>query len=95
MGWWWSSDDRPRRHDDVSTAEVARTLTRHMDDCVQAKLDIHQKLDQHGADADRKHEENLTRFAKIDRTIYIATGIAMAVVWAMTHGGDVLAKIMK
>ncbi len=94
---WWSKngDDRNRRRDDVSVAELSRTLDRHMADCVTIKEEIHQKLDEQSEHADRKHEENLARFAKIDRTIYIATGIAMAIAWAMTHGSEVVAKILK
>jgi hypothetical protein len=96
MPWWpVNGDDRNRRRDDVSTAEIVRTLDRHMEDCVKVKDDIHQKLDEQEEHADQKHAENLARFAKIDRTIYIATGVALAIGWAMTHGGEVVAKILK
>ena len=94
---WWArnDDDHNRRRDDVSTAEVARRLDQHMMECREDKIEFHKKLDDHSEDLERKHAENLTRFARIDRTIYIATGVAMAIAWAMTHGSEVVAKILK
>jgi len=66
-----------------------------MIECREQKAAFHDKLDQHGDDVEKKHEENRARFDKIDRTIYIATGAALAAAWAFSHGGEVLAKLLK
>jgi hypothetical protein len=92
---WFHRNQTDRRRDDISTAEIARILDKHIEECRERTAEFHEKLDQHAADSDRKHEENLTRFAKIDRTIFIATGIAMAAVWGMTSGGTFLARLLK
>ncbi len=95
MSWRRHHEDHDRHREDVSTSEVARRLDRHMEECHEDKTELHKRLDEHSADTERRHEENRARFARLDRTIYIATGVALAAAWFFSHGSEVLAKFLK
>ena len=83
------------RNGKVSTSELARRLDQHILEYRLDKAEINRKLDEHGDASDKRHEENLVRFGRIDRTIYIATGAGLAAAWVFSHGGELLAKLLK
>ena len=91
MSWW--ERDRGRRRDDLSVEEVATRLADHMDQCTKDKESLRERLDEHAADVNKKHYENLARFSRIEKTIYLAMGGGIVAGWLLTHGN--LAAILK
>ena len=83
---WWSRDRNGRRRDDLSVEEVATRLADHMDQCAKDKESLREALAEHAADVDRKHYENLARFSRIEKTIYLAMGGGIVAGWLLTHG---------
>ena len=87
LGWWSRDRDRDgRRYDDISVDEVATRLADHMAQCTRDKESLREALDEHAADVDRKHYENLARFNRIEKTIYLAMGGGIVAGWLLTHG---------
>lgn len=84
-----------RRWDNITAAEVARALDAHMSQCRVDKEEIRSKLDEQSSDVAGKHAENLQRFGKIERTIYIAMGGGAAIMYFLSHGSDLITKIVK
>jgi hypothetical protein len=87
MGWWRreGGEDRGRRHDDISTAELGRRLEDHVR--VQEKVNdgLDRKLDQHETISEGRHSENINRFARLERTQYLAMGGATVIFWILSE----------
>lgn len=91
-----------------SSAEALGRLERHEEDCLKYReamrreladhrTDVNKRLDKQDADRDRMHGENQTKFDRLFRALYIATGIIMAASAVLSRGGlgEMLKQLVK
>ena len=67
----------------ASDAAVATTLSNHIESCAANNARVDAALAKQDADRAAMHAENQQRFSRLERIIYIATGIATALSWLL------------
>jgi hypothetical protein len=92
----------------TTAAEALGKIDRHEDDCrkyreaMQRALETHrievsQRLDKQDAASDAKHAENLQKFDRLFRAVYIAAGVLLAASALLSHGevADLIKTLVK
>lgn len=85
---------RRREREVVAMASLAAQFTAHQAECIRDKAEIRQSLAAQDAERKRMHAENNLKFDKINRIIWIATGIFAALQFLASHDG-LAEKILK
>lgn len=88
-----------RRRDPIQEAVALATLTTafnaHQVKCTEDKAEIKRQLAEQDAERRRMHAENSTKFDKIYRIIWIATGAMAALQFLARNGLDaVISKVL-
>lgn len=80
----------------VADATTATVLASHIEQCKTDKADIKDALAAQDAERKKMHEANTAAFNRINRIIWIATGIFAALQFFASHGdiGTALTKVM-
>ncbi len=72
----------------VADATLATTLAGHMEACTQNNKRVDEALAKQSADRLAMHTENQARFSKLERVVYIAMGLGMAMSFVVSHAGE-------
>lgn len=75
--------------------QISVTMAAHIEQCKTDKAEQKEMISKLGADRERMHAENTSRFQKIERLICIGIGIAIAFEFAGKTLGDLISKIIK
>lgn len=76
----------------VALATLSASFNAHQVKCTEDKAEIKRQLVEQDAQRARMHSENSAKFDKINRVIWIASGIGTAIMFFSSALGQVLLK---
>lgn len=77
----------------VAVAQGATTVAMHIQNCNEIHKASDERQAKIEAQSDQRHEENQEKMGKIQKTIYIATGVALVIGAAASHYLPLLLKV--
>lgn len=75
--------------------QIATVVAGHIEQCRGDKAELHKLIDAQNDNSEAKHTENQSRLGKVERAVYVATGIGMALSFCIGLAVAFVEKVLK